>query len=162
MYPTSGVVQQAAGLVNHVSEQVTGRVIMTGQRIKNWSSEGVTRIPTTHRAAFVWGMAAGTMAVMSDALAQEAPINGGVVENANPFTTVNTGICQVSGWLRGPVGIGLVVMSIIVAGISLAVGGKKSTSVLIAALGGAAVILGARSIMAIAAGKNGQAICLNS
>ncbi|WP_165795407.1 TrbC/VirB2 family protein [Deinococcus koreensis] len=158
MYPTFGVAKQ--GQV--VMEYLTGLLLLTDHKVRTWSEQHFMVQPETHRAAFVWGMAVGTMAVMSDALAQGTPTNGGVTENTDPFTTVNTGICQVSGWLRGPVGIGLVIMSIIIAGISLAVGGKKSTSILIASLAGAAVILGARSIMSLAAGKNGQAICLNS
>ena len=146
-------------------DSVNGQVILASHRAAQWRERHAVAYPTTRRAAFAWGMAAAAVAVSQDALAQGTAggpnVGTGVAENTNPFTTVNDGICKVSGWLRGPVGIGLVLIAIIVAGISLAVGGKKSTSVLIAALGGAAVILGARSIMSLASGST-TSICPSS
>lgn len=145
-------------------DSVNGQVILASHRAAQWRERHAVAYPTTRRAAFAWGMAAAVVAISQDALAQTGGAAGGpnvgtgVAENTSPFTTVNDGICKVSGWLRGPVGIGLVLIAIIVAGISLAVGGKKSTSVLIAALGGAAVILGARSIMSLASGST-TSIC---
>jgi type IV secretory pathway VirB2 component (pilin) len=149
-------------------DSVNGQVILAGHKAMQWQERHKVTFPTTRRAAFVWGMAAAAVAIGQDALAQAggtgtAPAPGKTngpnignqtaQENGNPFVSINTGICTMTNWLRGPVGIGLVLMAIIVAGISLAVGGKKSTSTLIAALAGAAVILGARSIMSLASGN---------
>ncbi|WP_180970275.1 TrbC/VirB2 family protein [Deinococcus planocerae] len=131
------------------------QVFTASLTLRHWTESQVRSHPTTPRQGFVWGMAAAVLALSQEALAQDGPdVGEGVAENTSPFTTVNTGICTMSGWLRGPVGIGLVLIAIVVAGISLAVGGKRSTSILIAALAGAAVILGARSIMSLATGSN--------
>jgi type IV secretory pathway VirB2 component (pilin) len=92
----------------------------------------------TNRKAFVLGMA---LAAFGDTGAG-ATIGG-------PFDNVAKAICTVGSKLKGPIGIALVLIMIIIAGIGLATGGKNSTGTLISALIGAAIILGARALAGI-------------
>jgi type IV secretory pathway VirB2 component (pilin) len=99
-----------------------------------WASTG----RMTNRKAFVLGMA---VAAFGD--------TGADATIAAPFTRVSAAICQVGTALRGPIGIALVLVMIIIAGVGLATGGKNSTGTLISALIGAAIILGARALAGI-------------
>jgi type IV secretory pathway VirB2 component (pilin) len=110
----------------------------------------------THRQAFVYGMTAAMLAFGSSAFAVNPPT--GTATGA-PLVTGAAGslsvfLCSVAATLQGPVGIGLVLVAIVVAGIAFAVGGKKSTSILLSALIGGAIIVSARVILGWVAGNS--------
>jgi type IV secretory pathway VirB2 component (pilin) len=99
---------------------------------------------TSFRRAFVYGMALALASTALDGGAMAAPTVA--TELANPMDNVSKFVCTVGNWLRGPIGLGVVILMIVVAGFGFATGGKKSTSVIIGALVGAAVIFGARAV----------------
>jgi type IV secretory pathway VirB2 component (pilin) len=110
------------------------KVVENLSKAQVWASTG----RMTNRKAFVLGMA---VAAFGD--------TGADATIAAPFTRVSAAICQVGTALRGPIGIALVLVMIVIAGIGLATGGKNSTGTLISALIGAAIILGARALAGI-------------
>jgi type IV secretory pathway VirB2 component (pilin) len=118
-----------------LTSQLELKVIENLSRAQVWATTG----RMTNRKAFVLGMA---VAAFGDSDGLAATI-------AAPFTRVSAAICQVGTALRGPIGIALVLVMIIIAGIGLATGGKNSTGTLISALIGAAIILGARALAGI-------------
>lgn len=139
MYPTSNVMQQAREMNGHVAARTMLRI----EQLKGWVS--IDSGHYRHRKAFVLG---AILALTADeALAQQT--GGGAAGGADtdPFKSVSNGICKISQGLKGTIGLLLVILMIIIAGISLAVGGRNSVSTAIAALVGAAVIFGARTIV---------------
>lgn len=113
-----------------------------------------------HRRAFLLGALAalGSLEASAQTTTSPAPQQGNIADLQDPFNSVGRFLCQVSGWLRGPIGVGLVLTAIVIAGISLAVGGRRSTSILVSALIGAVVILGARAILQLVIGAQ-TSIC---
>lgn len=77
------------------------------------------------------------------------------------FGNVADSICTIAGFLQGPIGIGLVIVMLIIGGISMAIGGKSAISTLIAALVGAIIIVGARSLAGMVAGAISDTTCEN-
>ena len=77
----------------------------------------------------------------------------------NAFDNVSKAICDIAAFLQGPIGIGLVIVMLIIGGISMAIGGKSAISTLIAALVGAIIIVGARSLAGMVAGSIGNTTC---
>jgi type IV secretory pathway VirB2 component (pilin) len=128
---------------------------------RNWAQSG----KLTHRKAFVLGMAAAMISVAGDAfaLAPTTPAVGGTsggkdLTSANPLANVQKTVCTVTGALQGPIGIAIIVALVVIAGLSLATGGKNSTSLLISALIGGAVVFGAKALLALATGATTTSI----
>jgi type IV secretory pathway VirB2 component (pilin) len=119
------------------------------ERAKDWTVSG----QLTHRKAFVMGAAVAVAMIGGQALAQ-APVGAGTVDTGtgNPIDRVRRTICAIAGVLQGPIGIGVIIVCVVVAGLSLAFGGRNSTSLLISALIGAAVIFGARTLVGFVSG----------
>ena len=80
-------------------------------------------------------------------------------EFTDAFSNVSKAICDIAGFLQGPIGIGLVIVMLIIGGISMAIGGKSAISTLIAALVGAIIIVGARSLASMVAGSISGETC---
>lgn len=120
------------------------------ERAKDWTVSG----QLTHRKAFVMGAAVAVAMIGGQALATGAPVGAGTVDTGtgNPIDRVRRTICAIAGVLQGPIGIGVIIVCVVVAGLSLAFGGRNSTSLLISALIGAAVIFGARTLVGFVSG----------
>jgi type IV secretory pathway VirB2 component (pilin) len=127
---------------------------------RNWASMG----QMTHRKAFVLGMVAAMGSVADEAFAV-APGGTGITtptvptDSGNPVNNVTNAVCTVSKVLRGPIGIAVILGCVVIAGLSMAFGGKNSTSLLISALIGGAVVFGARSLIGIVAGGTAVTDC---
>jgi type IV secretory pathway VirB2 component (pilin) len=124
-----------------LTNQLELKVVENLLKAQVWATTG----KLTNRKAFVLGMA---LAAFGE--------SGGFAQTANtaidgPFKAISEAICKVGTYLRGPIGIALVLVMIIIAGVGLATGGKNSTGTLISALIGAAIILGARALASIVA-----------
>jgi type IV secretory pathway VirB2 component (pilin) len=87
------------------------------------------------------GAILGALAAGQLAFAAAAP---GVAPSI--LTNTSTAMCTVANALQGPVGMVLVIGAIIVGGMSLVIGGKKSMSYLIGAVIGGGVIFTAKSL----------------
>jgi type IV secretory pathway VirB2 component (pilin) len=110
---------------------------------RNWAQSG----KMTHRKAFILGMAAA-MASMAD----EAFADPSVIDTKNPITQVQKTVCTVAKTLQGPIGVAVIIGCVVIAGLSMAFGGKNSTSLLISALIGGAVVFGAKALLGVVAG----------
>lgn len=126
---------------------------------RNWAQSG----KLTHRKAFILGMTAAMISVASDAFAQTSPTAPGVVSTtgvaADPVTNVTKAVCTMTSVLQGPIGIAVIIGCIVVAGLSLAFGGKNSTSLLISALIGGAVVFGAKALLGLVVGTASTQKC---
>lgn len=142
MYRTSDSKEKLDGIVYGSAESIYRCGFVLRHRLETAAAR---RFSEEHRRAFVMGalIAMGSQ----EALAGNNDIN-------TPFANVSNAMCTIANNLRGPIGIIAVLIMIIIAGISLAVGGKRSTSTLISALVGAGVILGARGFVVILGGEN--------
>ncbi len=121
---------------------------------RNWAQSG----KMTHRKAFILGMAAAMVSVAGDAFAVPAAAAPKDIATTNPLNNIQKTVCTVTGALQGPIGIAIIVALVVVAGLSLATGGKNSTSLLISALIGGAIVFGAKALLALATGANATAI----
>lgn len=79
----------------------------------------------------------GVAALASPALAQIP----------TPLQNVQNLVCTVANLLRGPIGMGAVVVGISLGGIMMAVGGRQSVGLMMGSLIGAAIIAGATALM---------------
>jgi type IV secretory pathway VirB2 component (pilin) len=111
---------------------------------KNWAQSG----KMTHRKAFIVGMLGAIGTIGEDAFAQATT---GVTTN-DPLKNVSIAMCTVTKALQGPIGIAIILALVVVAGLSLATGGKNSTSLLISALIGGAVVFGAKALLGLVVG----------
>ncbi|MDR6218514.1 TrbC/VirB2 family protein [Deinococcus soli (ex Cha et al. 2016)] len=73
------------------------------------------------------------------------------IDLSTPINRVVTPICQVYTALTGPVGLGIILLCIVVAGLLYATGNKKSTGMILSALIGAVIVFSARALLGIAA-----------
>lgn len=64
-----------------------------------------------------------------------------------PLQNVQNLVCTVANLLRGPIGMGAVVVGISLGGIMMAVGGRQSVGLMMGSLIGAAIIAGATALM---------------
>jgi type IV secretory pathway VirB2 component (pilin) len=118
---------------------------------RNWAETG----KMTHRKAFILGMVGAMASIASDAFAAPADIAA-----KNPLEQVKASVCTVTTALQGPIGIAIILALVVVAGLSLATGGKNSTSLLISALIGGAIVFGAKALLALATGADaGKITC---
>jgi type IV secretory pathway VirB2 component (pilin) len=119
---------------------------------RNWAQSG----KLTHRKAFVMGMAVALASMGGDAFAQATTVGGTSggkdITSENPLQRVQATVCTVTGALQGPIGIAIILALVVVAGLSLATGGKNSTSLLISALIGGAIVFGAKALLNLATG----------
>lgn len=97
----------------------------------------------SHRKAFLLG--AMLAAAGDTAFATTTTIT-------DPLLNVSKAICQIAAWLKGPIGVGIILAMIIIAGISFVTGGKRSSSILISALIGAVIVFGARAVAGLVNG----------
>jgi type IV secretory pathway VirB2 component (pilin) len=111
---------------------------------RDWSQSG----NMTHRKAFIFGMTAAMVSIAGDAFAAE----GDDLTKNDPLKNVTNSVCTVTKALQGPIGIAIIIALVVVAGLSLATGGKNSTSLLISALIGGAIVFGAKALLALATG----------
>jgi type IV secretory pathway VirB2 component (pilin) len=129
---------------------------------RNWAQLG----KMTHRKAFVLGMLAAMASTADEAFAQStgiaAPVAGAtgntVTTTGNPINNITNTVCSLSKVLQGPIGIAVIIGCVVIAGLSMAFGGKNSTSLLISALIGGAVVFGARSLIGVVTGGGGAAV----
>jgi type IV secretory pathway VirB2 component (pilin) len=123
---------------------------LTLERAKTWSASG----QLTHGKAFLLGAVIAAAVMGGEALA--GPPTGGVTADPNggknPIDQVRAAVCAIAGVLQGPIGVGVILACVVVAGLSMAFGGKQSTSLLISALIGAAIVFGARTLIGFVAG----------
>lgn len=91
----------------------------------------------TWRRAVLVGLI-GVAALASPALAAAVP---------TPLQNVQNLVCTVANLLRGPIGMGAVVVGISLGGIMMAVGGRQSVGLMMGSLIGAAIIAGATALM---------------
>lgn len=108
---------------------------------RNWAQSG----KMTHRKAFIVGMLGAIGTIGEDAFAQSVTTN-------DPIKNVSIAVCNVTKALQGPIGIAIIIALVVVAGLSLATGGKNSTSLLISALIGGAVVFGAKALLGLVVG----------
>lgn len=73
------------------------------------------------------------------------------IDLSTPINRVVTPICQVYTALTGPVGLGIILLCIVIAGLLYATGNKKSTGMILSALIGAVIVFSARALLGIAA-----------
>jgi type IV secretory pathway VirB2 component (pilin) len=73
----------------------------------------------------------------------------------DPLLNVSQAICKIAAWLKGPIGVGIILAMIIIAGISFVTGGKRSSSILISALIGAVIVFGARAVAGLVTTSGG-------
>ena len=92
----------------------------------------------SHRKAFLMGAMAAAFGDSAFAAA------GATV--SKPLENVSKVICQIAAFLKGPIGLGIIIAMIVVAGLSFVTGGKQSSSILISALIGATIVFGARAV----------------
>jgi type IV secretory pathway VirB2 component (pilin) len=111
---------------------------------RNWAETG----KMTHRKAFILGMVAAMGSMADEAFAEDP----GVIDTANPITQVQKTVCTVAKTLQGPIGVAVIIGCVVIAGLSMAFGGKNSTSLLISALIGGAVVFGAKALLGVVAG----------
>jgi type IV secretory pathway VirB2 component (pilin) len=131
---------------------------------RNWAQNG----KLTHRKAFVMGMAVAVASIAGETFAQTAAAGSTgitaptttntVASTGNPINNITDTVCSVSKVLQGPIGIAVIIGCIVIAGLSMAFGGKNSTSLLISALIGGAVVFGARSLLGVVTGGGGSAV----
>ena len=76
---------------------------------------------------------------------------GQAIDLSTPINRVVTPICQVYTALTGPVGLGIILLCIVIAGLLYATGNKKSTGMILSALIGAVIVFSARALLGIAA-----------
>jgi type IV secretory pathway VirB2 component (pilin) len=131
-------------------QNVAVKSLMALERGKNWATSG----ELTHRKAFVLGAAVAAAMMAGGALAAPPEGAGTVDTNGgkNPIDQVRAAVCSIAGVLQGPIGVGVIIACVVIAGLSMAFGGKNSTSLLISALVGAAIIFGARTLVGFVAG----------
>lgn len=71
----------------------------------------------------------------------------GVAEANNPadqaFGNVANAICTIVGYLKGPIGLGIIILMFAIGGISLAIGGRNALPLMIGAGIGAIIIAAA-------------------
>ncbi len=116
---------------------------------RNWAQSG----KLTHRKAFVMGMVVAMASIAGEAAAQTGITTGTSTEVlTNPINNVSKAVCDVSKVLQGPIGIAVIVGCVVIAGLSMAFGGKNSTSLLISALIGGVVVFGARALLGVVTG----------
>ncbi len=117
---------------------------------RNWAQSG----KLTHRKAFVMGMAVALASIAGEAAAQTTGVTTGTPTEikGNPINNVSKAVCDVSKVLQGPIGIAVIVGCVVIAGLSMAFGGKNSTSLLISALIGGVVVFGARALLGVVTG----------
>ena len=131
-------------------QNVAVKSLLALERGKNWATSG----ELTHRKAFLLGAILAAAMIGGQSLA--APPTGGVTADPNggknPIDQVRAAICTLSGILQGPIGVGVILACVVVAGLSMAFGGKQSTSLLISALIGACIVFGARTLIGFVAG----------
>ena len=130
------------------------------ENARDWASMG----KMTHRKAFVLGMLTAMVSVADDAFAQATPTAPTVGAStpsaaADPVSNVTKAVCTMTKVLQGPIGIGVIIGCIVVAGLSLAFGGKNSTSLLISALIGGAVVFGAKAMLGLVVGTASNQTC---
>ena len=131
-------------------QNVAVKSFLALERGQQWATSG----ELTHRKAFIMGAALAAAMMAGGALAT-APTGGGTVDTnggKNPIDQIRASICTVAGVLQGPIGVGVIIACVVIAGLSMAFGGKNSTSLLISALVGAAIIFGARTLVGFVAG----------
>jgi type IV secretory pathway VirB2 component (pilin) len=139
-------------------QNVAVKSLMALEWGKSWATSG----ELTHRKAFLLGAVLAAAMMAGDALA--APPTGADTKDTNgeknPIDQVRIAICSVAGVLQGPIGVGVIIACIVVAGLSMAFGGKQSTSLLISALIGACIVFGARTLIGfVAGGTSGSQAC---
>jgi type IV secretory pathway VirB2 component (pilin) len=147
-----GVIMQA------IIQNVAVKSFMALERGQTWATSG----EFTHKKAFLLGMGIAVAMTAGSALAQAtppaappaAPVGAGTVGTTlNPIDAVRKSICTIAGVLQGPIGIGVIIACVVIAGLSMAFGGKNSTSLLISALVGATIIFGARVLIGFVSGQ---------
>jgi type IV secretory pathway VirB2 component (pilin) len=121
---------------------------------RNWAYSG----KLTHRKAFVMGMVVALASMTGEAAAQAAAATP-KTSAADPVKNVTNAICNMTAILQGPIGIGVILGCVVIAGLSLAFGGKNSTSLLISALIGGAVVFGAKALLGLVAGNGSNNTC---
>jgi type IV secretory pathway VirB2 component (pilin) len=115
---------------------------------RNWAHSG----KLTHRKAFVMGMVVAMASIAGEATATGITTGTSTEVLTNPINNVSKAVCDVSKVLQGPIGIAVIVGCVVIAGLSMAFGGKNSTSLLISALIGGVVVFGARALLAVVTG----------
>jgi type IV secretory pathway VirB2 component (pilin) len=109
---------------------------------RNWAQSG----KMTHRKAFIMGMLGAIGTIGEEAFATPSATTN------DPIKNVSIAVCNVTKALQGPIGIAIIIALVVVAGLSLATGGKNSTSLLISALIGGAVVFGAKALLGLVVG----------
>ncbi len=123
------------------------------ERVKDWSTSG----ELTHRKAFMAGMAIAltasvSMAAPAAGAGTGTPPSGTDTLTEQPLARIGKIVCSIANFLQGPIGIGIIVACVVVAGLSLAFGGRNSTSLLMSAIIGAVVVFGARTMLGFITG----------
>jgi type IV secretory pathway VirB2 component (pilin) len=117
-----------------LASQLALKLLVRLEQNRSWVLEDTHM---SHRKAFLMG--AMVAALGDSALAGTATV-------ANPMVNISKVICQIAAFLKGPIGLGIIIAMIVVAGLSFVTGGKKSSSILISALIGATIVFGARAV----------------
>lgn len=116
------------------------------EQMRHWASDG----KLNHRKAFILGALIAATAMSGETLAQGGggtPPAGTDTLTEQPLARIGKIVCSVANYLQGPIGIGVIVACVVVAGLSLAFGGRQSTSLLISAIIGAVIVFGARTML---------------
>ena len=116
---------------------LTNQLVKAFSRLEQTKSWVLEDAHLSHRKAFLMGAMAAAFG--DSAFATTATV-------ANPLLNVSKVICQIAAFLKGPIGLGIIIAMIVVAGLSFVTGGKKSSSILISALIGATIVFGARAV----------------